>query len=259
MTDPLPAEISEDALLGGRVRLLQPRRGHRAGTDAVLLAAAAGVEAGETIIDLGSASGAVGLMVAMRAPGARLIFVERDESLVTLCRRNISLNELGDRARAVAADVFAPRAERIAAGLAPEQADVVVSNPPFFEGEGARPSPDAARRAAHHMAGGTLVGWIETAADLLRPRGRLVMIHRADALATCLAALARRFGTIRVTPVQAHAGSDSVRVLLSAVKGGKAPLSLAAAFVLHGADGRFTEAVAAMHAGSGLLDEGDGR
>jgi tRNA1(Val) A37 N6-methylase TrmN6 len=74
------------------------------------------------------------------------------------------------------------------------------------------------------------------------------MIHRADALGTCLAALGRRFGTIRVTPVQPKPGSDSVRVLLSAVKGAKAPLSLAPALVLHKADGRFTEAVAVMHA-----------
>jgi tRNA1(Val) A37 N6-methylase TrmN6 len=250
MPDPRPAEISEDALLGGRVRLLQPRRGHRAGTDAVLLAAGAGAEAGDTVVDLGSASGAVGLMIAVREPGPKLIFVERDEALVALCRRNIALNELGDRAIAVAADVFAPRAERMAAGLAPEQADVVATNPPFFEREGARPSPDPGRRAAHEMAGGTLEGWIETAADLLRPRGRLVMIHRADALGTCLAALSRRFGTIRVTPVQAKAGSDSVRVLLSAVKGGKAPLSLAPALVLHEADGSFTAAAAAIHAGA---------
>jgi tRNA1(Val) A37 N6-methylase TrmN6 len=248
MPDPKEAEITEDALLGGRVRLLQPRRGHRAGTDAVLLAAAAGVQAGDTIVDLGSASGAVGLMIAAREPGAKLVFVERDEVLVALCRRNIALNGLDDRASAVAADVFAPRSERIAAGLVPEQAHVVATNPPFFEREGARPSPDPGRRAAHEMAGGTLEGWIEAAADLLRPRGRLVMIHRADALGACLAALARRFGTIRVTPVQAKAGSDSVRVLLSAVKGGKAPLSLAPALVLHEADGRFTEAVAVMHA-----------
>ena len=252
MSDPLLPEISEDALLGGRVRLLQPRRGHRAGTDAVLLAAIAGVQAGDTIVDLGSASGAVGLMIAAREPAAKLVFVDRDEALVALCRRNIALNGLGDRASAVAADVFAPRAERIAAGLVREQADLVATNPPFFEGEGARPSPDPGRRAAHEMGGGTLEGWIETAADLLRPRGRLVMIHRADALGTCLAALTRRFGTIRVTPVQVRAGSDSVRVLLSAVKGGKAPLSLAPALVLHEADGRFTEAVAVMHAGATL-------
>ena len=252
MADPVSPDVSEDALLAGRVRLLQPRRGHRAGTDAVLLAAAAGVQAGDTVLDLGSASGAVGLMIAVRQPGAKLVFVECDETLVALCRRNIALNELGDRASAVAADVFAPRAERMAAGLAPEQADVVATNPPFFQGEGGRRSPDPGRRAAHEMAGGTLEGWIETAADLLRPRGRLVMIHRADALGTCLAGLTRRFGTIRVTPVQPKPGSDAVRVLRSAVKGGKAPLALAPALVLHEADGRFTAAVAAIHAGAPL-------
>jgi tRNA1(Val) A37 N6-methylase TrmN6 len=240
-------DVSEDSLLGGSVRLLQPRRGHRAGTDAVLLAAFAGARDGDRVVDLGSASGAVALMIAARVPGASVTMVERDDALVGLARRNIALNGLADRASAVAADAFAPRRVREAAGLTSGMADLLVTNPPFFEGLGARPSPDPNRRSAHAMAGGTLSDWLATGADLLRHRGRLVMIHRADQLALCLAALDGRFGTIRVTPVQARPEADAIRILISAVKGARGPLSVAPSLVLHEADGSFTPEVAAMH------------
>src|SRR5688572_25005148 len=83
--------LTEDTLLDGRVRLIQPARGHRAGTDAVLLAAAAPLEAGDRVVDAGAATGAVGLMLARRA-SIRVVLVERDPGLAELCRRNLALN-----------------------------------------------------------------------------------------------------------------------------------------------------------------------
>src|SRR3712207_6087045 len=91
MPEPAGAALTEDALLGGRVRLLQPRRGHRAGTDAVLLAAAVSPGDGERVVDLGAATGAVGLMIAARS-NADLVFVDRDPVLLALCRDNLRLN-----------------------------------------------------------------------------------------------------------------------------------------------------------------------
>jgi tRNA1(Val) A37 N6-methylase TrmN6 len=243
-------EVTEDRLLGGAVRLLQPRRGHRAGTDAVLLAALAGARPEDRVVDLGSASGAVGLMVAART-GAHVQLVERDPALAALAERNIALNGWSARMSALVADAFAPRRERQAAGLASGTADLVVTNPPFFESASHRASPDPGRRAGHAMAGGDLAGWIKTAADLLRPRGRLVLIHRADHLANILAALTAgspAFGTIRIMPIQARAETDAIRVVVAAVKGGAAPLSLAPALVLHGAEGGFTPEAARLHA-----------
>jgi tRNA1(Val) A37 N6-methylase TrmN6 len=241
-----PDDISQDALLGGAVRLLQPRRGHRAGTDAVLLAALGRAEAGDLVVDLGSSSGAVGLMAAARQPGSRILLVEREPELVAMARRNIALNGLEARADVSQADVFAPLAERSAAGLPVAGADLVLTNPPFFEeGEG-RASPEAGRRRAHAMAGGGLAGWIAACRDLLRPRGRLALIHRADRLADCLAAL-RGFGAIRVTPIRPRGDADATRILIAAVKDSRAPLALAPELVLHAADGGFTPEAAALH------------
>lgn len=244
--DPPGPEVTRDALLGGTVALLQPRRGHRAGTDAVLLARLCGARDGERVADLGSASGAVGLMIAADRPGARLLFVERDPALVDLCRRNIALNGLAGRARVAEADVFAPAAARREAGLASGSADLVVTNPPFL-GPHVRGSPDAGRRAAHVMSGGDLAEWLGVAHDLLRARGRLCLIHRADQTGACLHALSRGFGSLVLVPVQPAENRDATRIVVSAVKGGRAALVLRPALVLHGPHGRFSAEAEALH------------
>src|SRR5215203_4917504 len=97
-------EITEDLLLGGRVHLVQPEKGHRAGTDAVLLAASVLVKPGDVVMDVGAATGAVGLMIGAREREARLIFVERDPELAALCRRNGEDN--GVRPQVIVADVL---------------------------------------------------------------------------------------------------------------------------------------------------------
>lgn len=243
-----PGGITEDALLGGRVRLLQYRGGHRAGTDAVLLAGLTQVRPGDDVVDLGAATGAVGLMIAARAPGTRITFVERDPALADLCRRNLDLNEWSGRARVVAANIFAHASEGRAADLPDSEADLVATNPPFFEAA-ARPSPQPGRRAARTMAGGDLGGWLRGAARLLRPRGRLALLHRADHLDRCIGALAEAFGSIEIQPVYGRAGQPASRILIEAVKGGRAALQLHAPLVLHEADGSFTPAARRLHAG----------
>ncbi|MFE1601165.1 tRNA1(Val) (adenine(37)-N6)-methyltransferase [Methylobacterium sp. ID0610] len=239
--------------LGGRLHLHQPPRGaHRAGTDAVLLAAAAGTPTG-TVYDLGAGTGAIGLAVAARAPGCRVVLVEREAEAAALARANIALNGLAERASLVAADVTAAAAARRAAGLLPDTADLVLTNPPFFMG-GHRPSPVAARAAAHAMPEGGLDAWLRTCADLLRPGGRLVLIHRADALPPCLDGLGGRFGGVTVRPIHARPGEPALRVLIAGIRGSRAAFGLLPGLVLHGPDGRFTAEAEALHRGEALLD-----
>lgn len=241
--------------LGGRLTLRQPPRGaHRAGTDAVLLAACAGARGGESACDLGAGTGAVGLAVARACPDMRVMLVERDPEAAGLARINAEENRLSHRVQVIEADVTAPGRERRAAGLLPDSVDLVLTNPPFFEPGRHRVSPVATRAAAHGFPEpGGLEAWLRTAADLLRPGGRLVMIHRADALPACLDALAGRFGAIQVVPVQPRAQAAAIRVLVSGIRGSRAPFVLAPALVLHGPDGRFTAPIEAMHRGEGFL------
>ncbi|MEE8630779.1 MULTISPECIES: tRNA1(Val) (adenine(37)-N6)-methyltransferase [Methylobacterium] len=250
--NPAPEPDSRpDHLLGGRLVLRQPARGgHRAGTDAVLLAATAGARAGETVCDLGAGTGAVGLAVALACPEARVMLVERDGEAAALARINAEANGLAARVRVVEADVTAPGRERRAAGLLPDTVDLLLTNPPFFEPGRHRASPVAAKASAHGFSEpGGLEAWLRTCADLVRPGGRMVMIHRADALPACLDAMAGRFGGLSVTPVQPRADAAANRVLVAGVRGSRAPFSLLPALVLHGSDGRFTPGVEAMHRG----------
>ena len=243
-------EVTEDLLLGGRVRLHQPAKGHRAGTDAVLLAASAPVRPGDVVVDVGAATGAVGLMVAERQREGRFVFVERDPALAELCRRNCRDNDVPGEV--AVADVL-DKASRLAAGLQPESADIVLTNPPFLEEGQARISPDKGRAAAHALPAGGLESWLKACTGLLKPKGRLVLIHRADRVSDCLQILETWLGSLAVRFVHPDADRPAIRVLLSGVKGSRAPLIVLPPVVLNGPDGRFTPQADALHRGEATL------
>lgn len=245
---PVTGADEPDSLFGGRLRLFQPARGaHRAGTDAVLLAHLFEPPAGATLCDVGAGTGVVGLAYARRV-GARVTLVEREPGLAGLARCNVALNAL-PAAAVVEADVLAPAAARLAAGLVPEAADFVVTNPPFL-GADHRPSPNALRAAAHSLPEGGLAAWIRTCTWLLRPGGHFGLIHRADALPDCLAVLAGRFGDVAVRPVHARPGRPAIRILIRAVKGSRAGTSLLPPLILQNDDASPTPESASMHCGS---------
>jgi tRNA1(Val) A37 N6-methylase TrmN6 len=243
------AELTQDFLMGGRVRLLQHARGHRAGTDAVLLAAAAPARPGDLVMDIGAGSGAVGLMLAARV-GVSVVFVERDPALADLCARNAALN--GTAAGVALADLLDATSRR-SAGLAFESADLVVTNPPFLEEGGTRVSPDPGRAAAHVLPRGGLEEWLRACAGLLKPRGALVLVNRADRVRQCLDPLARGFGNPRLRFVHPRADRPATRVLITAVKGSRAPLTVDPPVFLHDEAGRFTPEAEALHRGERSL------
>ncbi|HZH51431.1 MAG TPA: methyltransferase [Microvirga sp.] len=243
-------ETTDDSLLGGRVGLTQPAKGHRAGTDAVLLAASVSAKPGDLVVDVGASTGAVGLMVAAREKGVRLVFVERDPDLAELCRRNCLRN--GIEGQVAAVDVL-DRSARQAAGLLPESADWVVTNPPFLEAGQARISPDRGRAAAHALPAGGLEAWLKACAGLLRPRGGLALIHRADRLADCLMLLGKGMGALQLRLVHPSADRPAIRFLLTGTKGSRAPLAVLPPVILNGPDGRFTPQAEALHRGEAFL------
>ena len=227
------AETSEDAVLGGRLVLRQPLRGHRVGHDAILLAAAMSAQSGDHAVDLGSGVGGAGLALARRIAGVAVTLVEIDPALTALAAGNAQRNGLSDRVRAVCLDVEAPASAFAAAGLAPESAACVLMNPPFNVAQ--QPSPDRARRLAHAASETTLEQWLHTAARLVRADGVVTLIWRADGLADVLAAL-DDFGAITVLPVHPKPGAAAIRVLVRATKGNRAPLALLPGFLLADAD-----------------------
>lgn len=251
---PGPAsDLTDDAVLGGRLHLLQRRRGHRVGHDAILLAAATSARDGDHAVDLGAGVGAAGLALALRIPGVTVTLVESNRDLTALAAQNIARNGLERRVRVTNVDVTAAGEEFEAAGIALGTADCVLMNPPFHDTARHNVSPDPGRRAAHAGPPGTLAGWVEAATRLLHSAGTLTLIWRADGLADVLAALRERYGGTAVMPVHGRAGQPAVRILVGARKGSRAPLALLPGLALNDDRGQPTaEAEAVLRGGQSL-------
>jgi tRNA1(Val) A37 N6-methylase TrmN6 len=244
-------ELTEDDFLGGKLRLRQPKSGHRAGHDAMLLAAATPAKPGDRVIDLGAGAGAAGLAVATRVAGTELVMVEIDETLAELACGNAAANAIA--AKTVVLDVTAGPAAFSAAGLSPDTADVVLMNPPFNDATRHRASPDKSREVAHLATASTLEDWIRASRRILKSGGILVMIWRADRIAEVLAALDRGFGSLAILPVHADVTSPAIRVLVRAVKGGKAPTRLQPALILNDESARPPQKVQDILLGKAVL------
>lgn len=222
---------TENRLLGGRVTLRQPSRGYRAGLDAALLAAACDAAPGARVIEAGCGAGAVLMTAAKRRAGACFIGVERDVGALALAKENAALNHLADRVEAISGDVDAGFA---ALGLTPF--DAALSNPPFFDDPAALRAPAVEKRGAW-MAEAGLKAWTTFLLKAVREGGTITLIHRADRLADLLAGLGASAGSFQVRAIHPFADAPAKRVLVRAIKTGKAPLRLLPALVLHPRDG----------------------
>jgi tRNA1(Val) A37 N6-methylase TrmN6 len=218
---------TQDRLLGERLVLRQSRDGYRAGMDAALLAAACDARAGQRVIEAGCGPGAALLAAAARRPEATFAGIERDETALELARENVALNSLSDRIEVLAGDVAQPFSRL---GLKPF--DAAVANPPFFDDETALRGPAPARRAAW-IADEGLAAWTGFLLKAVREGGTITVIHRADRLGDLLALLGDKAGSFRIRPIQPFADAPAKRVLVRAIKTGKAPLVLLPALVLH--------------------------
>lgn len=244
--------ITEDAFLGGRLRLLQPRSAYRAGLDAVVLAAAADARPGQRVIDVGAGVGTVGLCLAVRT-GADVVLLEPEERLAALAQDNARRNGLADRVRVVCGRVGLGEPEAAALGLFPESFDHVLANPPYHDRARGTEAADPVKAGAHAMAAADLDVWGRFMARMVAPGGTATMIHKAEALPAVLAALAIRFGALRVLPLHPRAEAPANRILVQGVKGSRAPLVLLPAFVVHGAGQAFRpEAEAILRDGAPL-------
>lgn len=242
-----PGETTEDAILGGTVRLRQPSAGFRAAIDSVLLAAAVPAADGERVFEPGAGAGAAALCLARRVPKVRITGIESDAGLVRLAGDNARLNNMGDRVEFMTGEVGAPLPPRVDPPY-----DHCMMNPPFLDPARANAPPDPGRAAAHVADPAGLGPWVACARRVLRHKGSLTVIHRTDRLDDLLAALVPHFGGTIVFPLWPHEGAPARRVIVRALKGARTPLTLSAGMVLHRPGGRFTERADAALRGAAL-------
>ena len=238
--------VTEDTLLGGRVKIRQPENGYRVALDPVLLAAAVAATDGNRVVDAGCGSGAAMFCLAVRVAGVDVTGLEIQPALADLAQQGIALNGLGARARVMVGDL-ALLSDIVCA----HPFDIVMTNPPFVA-DGTAP-PNASVATAHRESGLGLAAWVGQCLKLVGAGGRLVVIHRADRISELLAALRPDCGDIRIMPVAPRAREPAKRVIVDAGKGRKSLDTLRPALILHEADGRFTaEAQAILSAAAPL-------
>ena len=231
--------VSDDAFLGGGLRIYQPLQGYRAGLDAVFLAAAVG-SCGEKpirVLDVGAGVGTAGLCVARRCLGARVVLIEREAELVALARQNIQRNGLEDRVTVIEADVGRISRDALAAlGVRHEHFDHVIANPPFHSEGAGTAARHRLKAAAHAMPEAGLADWARFMARMARPGGEAIVIHKADALPALLGSLEGRFGALSVRPLHSQIGEAAHRVIVRGIKGSRAPFRIEAGLVMHDAE-----------------------
>ena len=250
MSEPT-TDVTEDAFLGGKLLLRQLKSGHRAGHDAMLLAAATAARPGDRVADFGAGVGAAGLAVARRVPGIDLVLVEIDPALAGLARQNAAANNIA--AEVIVLDIESASGAFAAANLLPDSVDAVLMNPPFNDVGRHRPSPDSAREIAHVATATTLESWIHAARRILRPKGALTLIWRADGISDVLAALERGFGSLELLPVHADVTQPAIRILIRATKGGRAPTRIHSCLMLNNESGAPNKEVQDILSGKGTL------
>jgi tRNA1(Val) A37 N6-methylase TrmN6 len=239
--------LTEDALLGGRVRLLQPAKGYRIAVDAVLLAAAVEAGSGDRVLDLGAGVGAVGLCLAARVPGCTVTGVELQPALAELARRNARLNGLDDRLDFLLHDLAEPLPTL-------EAFDHVVSNPPYLAAAVADPSPNASKALATVESSAGLQRWLTVAIGAAKPAGTVLLIHRTDRLEEIVRGFAALgFGDLAIKRLSTRQLAAAPRALVRARRADRFHRREAAPLVLHRPEGGYTDEAEAILRGAAPL------
>jgi len=244
--------LTDDAFLGGKLHILQPKSGYRAGLDAVMLAAA--VPTGcACVLDVGAGVGTAGLCLARRDPQVQLTLMEKESALSRIAADNMERNGLAGRMRVVKGDVGLSQSELEAASLKVESFDHVMANPPFHAKDKGTLAPDQLKAAAHAMSDDGLDRWARFMARMTQPGGGATIIQKSEALTRLLVALDGRFGALRILPLHPRQGAPAHRVVIQGTKGSRAAPVLLSGLVLHGAGNAFTpQAEAILRHGAAL-------
>jgi tRNA1(Val) A37 N6-methylase TrmN6 len=240
--------VTEDRLLGGRVCIRQPATGYRAAIDPVFLAAAVPAEPHQLVLDVGCGAGAAMLCLAARVPHSRLVGLEMQRDLVRLAGDNVILNRLEARASVMIGDLLHPPPR-----LSPGAFDHVMANPPYNPPSHANAAATPGKTAAMTEGEADLAAWVRFSLAMVRAKGSVTFVYRADRIDALLGQIAGRAGEVVVFPLWPGRGRAASRILVRVRSQVSAPARLAPGLVLHEPDGRLTaDAEGVLREGRGL-------
>ncbi|RNC72779.1 MAG: tRNA1(Val) (adenine(37)-N6)-methyltransferase [Desulfuromonadales bacterium] len=235
-------EETVDELRRHDLRIVQERHGYRFSLDPLLLCAFAAPGAGARVIDLGTGSGIIPLVLARRTEGTTFVGVELQDGMAELAERNVRLNGLVDRVAILREDVLGLRKRFPVSSF-----DLVLSNPPYRRRGTGKISPRRGRDDARHESTATLVDFMAAAKYLVKPTGRICFIYHPSRLPDLFAeARSLKLAPLRLRMVHGTGDADARMVLVELAKGRRADLKVLPPLVVQGDDSAYTAEAAAI-------------
>jgi len=238
---------TEDTLLGGSVRLRQPRDGFRAAIDTVFLAASVPAKSGQSVLELGIGTGGAALCLSHRITDLKILGMDINSSAIALARENILLNGADKNVDAVIGDVAEPLPKNFEVAF-----DHVMMNPPFLPENTNHVSPNPGRALATKETTANFPRWFKFAHDALVHKGYLTVVHRADRLAELIKFLPANFGGVSILPLWPHEGEEAKRVIIQLRKGTRSPTRILPGLSIHNADGTYRDVVTRVLNGAAI-------
>jgi tRNA1(Val) A37 N6-methylase TrmN6 len=228
-----PDNLTNDSILGGRIKLLQPKIGYRVAIDPIVLAHFVNIKPGEKILDAGCGAGTVSLILKSKEKLAQVTAIDVDEEMCSICRQNSRLNFLEIEVKNIAI-------ERINEDFSLQNRlfDHVVTNPPFFKQKSSRVS-ESKKLANFETI--NLADWIASCVKKLKNNGILSIIHQASRIDDILQALKNIAGSVVIIPIFPKKNCAANRVVVQAKKSGKSEAKICFGIVAHNDDGSYSE------------------
>lgn len=228
-----------DELHRNGYRIIQNARKFCFGMDAVLLSGFARVKAGERVLDLGTGTGIIPILLRGKTPGRNFTGLEIQEESADMARRSVAYNHLEDSISIVTGDIREAAALFRAASF-----DVVTSNPPYMTDSHGLVNPDLPKAIARHELLCSLEDVVRGAAGVLRPGGRFYLVHRPFRLAEIMTVLVRyRLEPKRMRLVYPFVEKEPNMVLLEAVQGGNSRITVEKPLIVYREPGVYTEEI----------------
>jgi len=235
-------EIIDDLLIGG-LKIIQKKSGFRFSIDAVLLAHFAAVKKGNKIIDLGTGTGVIPLILTTRAQDLEITGVEIQKDMAQMAKRSLFLNHL-EQVKIINADLRELGTEHYG------RYDLVTSNPPYLPLKQGKISPIEGIALARHEVKCSMEDVIRTAQQLLKNQGKFALVHRAERLAEIIACLkSYSLEPKRLRLIHPYLAKPANLLLIEAVKGAKPGLKVHEPLIIYNADGTYTREILEYYCG----------
>lgn len=209
------------------------------GMDAVLLSSFAKAKEGDKVIDLGTGTGIIPILMEAKTKASHLIGLEIQEDSADMARRSVILNGLEDKIDIVTGDIKSA-AEIFGKGWA----DVVTSNPPYMIGQHGLANAHSEKAIARHEVLCTLEDVIANAAAMLKPGGNFYMVHRPFRLAEIMTTLVKyKLEPKRMQLVYPFIDKEPNMVLIEANRGGKSRMTVEKPLIVYKEPGVYTDEI----------------